>query len=87
MGRFGANAKGQAYVTATSDNTGVDPPSPGGVRLELFDASGRSVWIGGVAGASEVDVPATGLAPGAYILRASWNDGELVAHLRLTRKR
>jgi hypothetical protein len=65
----------------------VEPPAPGEVRLELFDAVGRSVWNAEVAGASEVDIPSAGLAPGVYILRASGSDGERVARLQLTRTR
>ena len=69
----------------------VDVPTPVDVRLELFDAAGRGLWsvtLGG-AGAREVDIPGAGIAPGTYLLRASWSDGAgaRVASLRLARTR
>ena len=69
----------------------VRVPGPGSVRLEVADALGRRVWSDLLTGVGPwfVAVPAGELAPGAYLLRGSWNDGagERYATLRLTRSR
>ncbi len=60
------------------------------VSLELLDARGRSVWSASShAGDTVTEVPAAGLAPGAYLLRGTWSDvsGQRIASITLTRTR
>ena len=56
----------------------VDLPEPG--RIDVFDVLGRRAWTQAVAAGSEtIEVPTSGLAAGAYVVRVS-GAGGAVSH-------